>query len=334
MKALIFGITGQDGSYLAEFLLAQGYEVHGVKRRASSFNTDRINHVWDRIHLHYGDVTDACAVKAVIHQVRPDEIYHLAAMSHVAVSFELPAYTMDCIVKGTLHIYEAARTLFPSPRIYHASTSEMFGASPPPQNEQTPFQPQSPYAVAKVAAHQLGRVYRESYGMFICNGILFNHTSPRRGETFVLRKIARGVAALRRNPQAVLRLGNLNARRDFGHAADYVRAMWMLLQQGTPRDMVVASDQCITIREAVSRMFAHAGYPLTWEGDGLDEVGRYEGRILVRVDPQYYRPLEVDALQGDATQIRETLGWQPQHTLTTILHELVDHELSQTLGEL
>jgi len=322
-KALITGITGQDGSYLAEFLLAKGYEVHGIIRRASTFNTDRIDHLYQDPHdlqaclfLHYGDLTDGTGLRRVLERVQPDEVYNLGAQSHVKVSFEQPEYTADVVATGTLRLLEALRDYMKASgkhvRIYQAGSSEMFGASPPPQNEKTPFYPRSPYAVAKVAAHWYAVNYREAYGMFICNGILFNHESPRRGETFVTRKITRAVGRIKMGLQSKLYLGNLDARRDWGYAGDYVEAMWLMLQQSEPDDYVIATGESHSVREFLEEAFTYAG--LDW-------------RDHVEIDPRYFRPTEVDHLQGDATKAREKLGWRPRVTFKELVRMMVDHDM-------
>jgi GDPmannose 4,6-dehydratase len=338
-RALISGITGQDGAYLAELLLGKGYEVHGIKRRASSFNTDRIDHLYQdpheqhvRLHLHYGDLTDATNLIRIIQQVQPDEIYNLAAQSHVAVSFETPEYTANSDAVGTLRILEAIRILGlqPKTRFYQASTSEMFGkVFETPQRETTPFYPRSPYGVAKVYGHWITVNYREAYGMFACSGILFNHESPLRGETFVTRKITRGLARIHEGLDTCLYLGNLDSLRDWGHARDYVRAQWLMLQQSEPEDFVIATGEQHSVREFVTRAGAQLGITIEWRGAGLDEHGidTRTGRTVVRVDPRYFRPTEVDSLLGDATKARTRLGWQPEVTFDTLVREMVDADL-------
>jgi len=310
--ALITGITGQDGSYLAELLLAEGYDVHGIMRRSSTFPTARIDHIIDRIHLHYGDVTDAGCISRLVHQIEPDELYNLAAQSHVRVSFDQPAYTAEAVGMGALHVLEAVRTL-PSCRVYQASSSEMYGqVAETPQSETTPFLPRSPYGCAKAFAHNLAVNYRESYGLHVSCGILFNHESPRRGETFVTRKIAAAAARISAGRQQRLYLGNLDARRDWGHAADYVRAMWMMLQQDEPDDYVIATGRSHSVEQFCERAFAHVGL------DYSDHV---------EIDPRYYRPAEVDLLQGDASKARRVLGWEPQVTFEDLVDEMVRAEL-------
>jgi GDPmannose 4,6-dehydratase len=338
-RALITGITGQDGAYLAELLLSKGYEVHGIKRRASSFNTDRIDHLYQdphernvRLHLHYGDLTDATNLIRIIQEVQPDEIYNLAAQSHVAVSFETPEYTANSDAIGTLRLLEAIRilNLQNKTRFYQASTSEMFGkVTETPQRETTPFYPRSPYGVAKVYGHWITVNYREAYGLFACSGILFNHESPLRGETFVTRKITRGLTRIREGLDSSLYLGNLNSLRDWGHARDYVRAQWLMLQQPEAADFVIASGLQHSVREFVTRAAAHLGMQLEWQGTGLDEKGvnAQTGHVAVRVDPRYFRPTEVDSLLGDATLARTKLGWHPEITFDTLVQEMVDSDL-------
>ena len=350
-SALITGVTGQDGAYLAEFLLEKGYEVHGIKRRASSFNTERIDHLYQDPHesnrdfvLHYGDTTDATNLLRVIQSVKPDEIYNLAAQSHVAVSFETPEYTANADALGTLRILEAIRILGldKSARFYQASTSELFGkVQETPQTESTPFYPRSPYAVAKLYAYWITVNYREAYGMFACNGILFNHESPSRGETFVTRKITRAVARIALGLQERLYLGNLDARRDWGHARDFVAAQWLMLQQEEPEDFVVATGSQHSVREFVQIAFAQAGIDLRFEGSGVDEkavvdgVREVEGLTaaclpgteVVSVDPRYFRPTEVESLLGDATKAREQLGWEPRIGFDELVQEMVREDL-------
>ncbi|MBS0379618.1 MAG: GDP-mannose 4,6-dehydratase [Proteobacteria bacterium] len=338
--ALISGITGQDGAYLAELLLAKGYRVHGIKRRASLLNTDRIDRLYQdphepdvRLTLHYGDLTDATNLIRIIQQVQPDEIYNLAAQSHVAVSFETPEYTANADAVGTLRMLEALRILGLErrTRFYQASTSEMFGkVQEVPQRETTPFYPRSPYGVAKLYAHWICVNYREAYGMYACSGILFNHESPMRGETFVSRKITRGLTRIQAGLQPTLHLGNLDARRDWGHARDYVRAQWLMLQQQTPKDYVVATGEQRSVREFVQSAARHLGMEIRWSGRGAEEVGvdAASGRTLVRVDPRYFRPAEVDSLLGDASRIRAELGWQPETTFEELVKEMVDADLA------
>ena len=333
--ALITGITGQDGAYLAELLLQRGYVVHGMKRRASLFNTDRIDHLYQDPHvahrnliLHYGDLTDATNIIRVIQEVQPDEIYNLAAQSHVAVSFETPEYTANADALGTLRMLEAIRILglTKCTRFYQASTSELYGrAQEMPQRETTPFNPRSPYAVAKLYAFWITVNYREAYGIYAVNGILFNHESPRRGETFVSRKITRGLARIRAGLEQCLYLGNLDARRDWGHARDYVRAQWLMLQQDEPEDLVIASGQQHSVREFVAQAAGCLGMRIEWRGAGLDETGvdADSGQIVIRVDAHYFRPTEVDALLGDASKARAKLRWRPEISFAEMVAEMV-----------
>ena len=343
--ALITGITGQDGSYLAEFLLEKGYEVHGILRRSSSFNTERIEHLyldeWVRdmhrkrlIHLHSGDLTDSSSLIRIIGMVRPTEIYNLAAQSHVKVSFEVPEYTADVDAVGTLRLLEAVRILGmeKSTRLYQASTSELYGkVREVPQNENTPFNPRSPYACAKVYGYWITRNYRDSYGMYACNGILFNHESERRGENFVTRKITLAAARIKAGLQDKLYLGNLNALRDWGYARDYVECMWMILQQPEPDDYVIATGEQHSVREFTDLAFRYAGLPLHWEGEGLEEKGIDEqGRVLVEVDPRFFRPAEVETLLGDPAKAREQLGWNPGKTpFETLVKRMVESDLKK-----
>ena len=349
--ALITGITGQDGSYLAEFLLAKGYQVHGIKRRASSFNTERIDHIYEdpsinksRFHLHYGDLSDSSNLTRIIKEVQPDEIYNLAAQSHVAVSFEAPEYTADVDALGTLRILEAIRFLGmeKSTRFYQASTSELFGlVQETPQKETTPFYPRSPYAVAKMYAYWITVNYREAYGMYACNGILFNHESMRRGETFVTRKITRGLANISQGLDACLYLGNMDALRDWGHAKDYVRMQWMMLQQEQPDDFVIATGKQISVREFVRMSALELGVCLDFNGTGIDEVAVVSsvdsrlapaisiGDVIVRVDPRYVRPAEVETLLGDPSKAKELLGWVPEITVQEMCSEMVANDLDQ-----
>jgi GDPmannose 4,6-dehydratase len=336
--ALITGITGQDGAYLAEFLLAKGYTVHGIKRRSSLFNTDRIDHLYQDPHLkdrrfilHYGDMTDSSSLLRVIQQVQPDEFYNLAAQSHVAVSFEEPEYTADSDALGTLRVLEAIRilSLERKTRFYQASTSELFGkAQEMPQKESTPFYPRSPYAAAKLYAYWITVNYREAYGMFACNGILFNHESPLRGETFVTRKVTRAMARIKLGLQDCLYLGNLDARRDWGHARDFVEAQWLMLQQSEPEDFVIATGEQHSVREFVEAACDELGIKLTWRGTGLDEKGYGpDGRSIVVVDPRYFRPTEVDSLLGDAGKARAKLGWSPKVGFKELVSEMVREDL-------
>ena len=337
--ALITGITGQDGAYLAELLLKHGYEVHGIKRRASSFNTDRIDHLYrdphdedQRFVLHYGDLTDATNLIRIIQQVQPDEIYNLAAQSHVAVSFETPEYTGNADALGTLRILEAIRILGleKKTRFYQASTSEMFGkVQEVPQKETTPFYPRSPYAAAKVYSYWICVNYREAYGIYACNGILFNHESPVRGETFVTRKITRAVARIKLGLQDKLYLGNLDSKRDWGHARDYVKAQWLILQQDEPEDFVIATGKQYSVREFVDAAFSEVGISLVWEGEGVEEKGINveTGDVVVEVDPRYFRPTEVETLLGDPTKAREKLGWEAEIPLHDMVAEMVREDL-------
>lgn len=346
-KALVTGITGQDGAYLAELLLSKGYEVHGIKRRSSLFNTERIDHLYQDPHtpnrnlvLHYGDLTDSTNLIRIIQEVQPDEIYNLAAMSHVHVSFETPEYTANADGIGTLRILEAVRLLglAKKTRIYQASTSELYGlVQAVPQSETTPFYPRSPYAVAKLYAYWITVNYREAYGMYACNGILFNHESPLRGETFVTRKITRGVAKIALGLQDVLFLGNMNAKRDWGHAKDYVEAMYRILQQDTAEDFVIATGVTTEIREFVRMAFKEVDIEIAFSGSKENEVGKVVacngefmlpiGTTVVKVDPRYYRPTEVDLLIGDATKSRQKLGWEPKYTLEALVKEMVASDL-------
>ena len=337
--ALITGITGQDGAYLAEFLLAKGYEVHGVKRRASSFNTNRIDHLYQdpheknvRLKLHYGDLTDSTNLIRIIKEVQPDEIYNLAAQSHVAVSFETPEYTANSDAIGTLRVLEAIRILGleKKTRFYQASTSEMFGkVQETPQRESTPFYPRSPYGAAKVYAYWITVNYREAYGLFACNGILFNHESPLRGETFVSRKITRALTRIKVGLQDVLHLGNLDSLRDWGHARDYVRAQWLMLQQETAEDFVIATGRQFSVRDFVIAAGALLGMKIEWRGRGVEEVGidSVTGRELVRVDSRYFRPTEVDTLLGDPSKARNRLGWTAEITFPQLVSEMVASDL-------
>jgi GDPmannose 4,6-dehydratase len=337
--ALITGITGQDGAYLAELLLDKGYEVHGIKRRASLFNTDRIDHLYHDAHegdvrmtLHYGDLTDATNLVRIVQHVQPDELYNLAAQSHVAVSFETPEYTANADAIGTLRLLEAIRILGleRKTRFYQASTSELYGkVVETPQNESTPFYPRSPYGAAKLYAHWITVNYREAYGLYACNGILFNHESPVRGETFVSRKITRGLARIKTGLQDCLYLGNLEARRDWGHARDYVRAQWLMLQRPEPADFVVATGSQHSVRNFVELAGRELGMDLQWKGAALGEVGidRSSGSVVVRVDPRYFRPTEVDSLLGDASKARRELGWTPSVSFEDLVREMAAADL-------
>ena len=353
-RALITGITGQDGSYLAEFLISKGYEVHGLIRRASTFNTGRIDHIYAdphttgvKLHLYYGDLADSGQLANLIFNVKPDEIYHLGAQSHVRVSFDIPEYTGDITALGTIRILEAIRKSGIKTKFYQASSSEMFGVAPPPQNEMTPFYPRSPYAAAKVYAFWMAVNYREGYDLFACNGILFNHESPRRGETFVTRKITRAIANILKGNQKKLYLGNINAKRDWGFAPEYVEAMWLVLQQDKPDDYVIGTGESYSVREFIEKAFAYAGIELEWTGTGISEKGVVKsfdskstqhstlstphsiktGTVLIEVDPRYFRPTEVDYLQADITKARQKLGWEPRTTFEELVKIMVDYDL-------
>lgn len=341
-KALITGITGQDGSYLAELLLEKGYEVHGIIRRASTFNTDRIDHLYQdphaagvKLHLHYGDLNDASSLNRVLRIVEPDEIYNLGAQTHVRVSFDTPEYTTEVTGLGWARLVEAVRELEIRPRIYQASSSEMFGGAPPPQSETTPFAPRSPYAIAKLLAHHIAVNYREAYGLFAVSGILFNHESPRRGETFVTRKITRAAGRIRLGLQEKLYLGNLDARRDWGYAKEYVEAMWQMLQQDAPGDYVIATGETHSVREFCERAFARVGLALEWRGDGIDEKGvdAANGRVLIEIDPRYFRPTEVDVLLGDASKAKTAFGWEPKTSFEGLVHLMTDADLKLAENE-
>ncbi|MCX5804429.1 MAG: GDP-mannose 4,6-dehydratase [Proteobacteria bacterium] len=370
-RALITGITGQDGSYLAEFLISKGYEVHGLIRRASTFNTGRIDHIYAdphtagvKLHLYYGDLSDSGQLANLIFNVKPDEIYHLGAQSHVRVSFDIPEYTGDITALGTIRILEAIRKSGIKTKFYQASSSEMFGVAPPPQNEMTPFYPRSPYAAAKVYAFWMAVNYREGYNLFACNGILFNHESPRRGETFVTRKITRAIAKILKGNQKKLYLGNINAKRDWGFAPEYVEAMWLVLQQDKPDDYVIGTGESYAVREFLEKAFVYAGIELEWTGSGTSERGIIKsisnnvssmfnvlsskldkneqqktsnveprtlnltpGSVLVEIDPRYFRPTEVDYLQADITKARQKLGWEPRTTFEELVKIMVDYDL-------
>ena len=337
--ALITGITGQDGSYLAEFLLEKGYIVHGIKRRASSFNTQRVDHLYQdphvdnaRFKLHYGDLSDSSNLTRIIQETQPDDIYNLGAQSHVAVSFESPEYTADVDGMGTLRILEAIRILGleKKTRFYQASTSELFGqVQEIPQRETTPFYPRSPYAVAKLYAYWITVNYREAYGMYACNGVLFNHESPRRGETFVTRKITRGLANISQGLEDCLFMGNIDALRDWGHAKDYVRMQWMMLQQDQPDDFVIATGVQYSVRQFINWTAEALGMQLRWEGEGVNEVGYAGEKPIVRIDPRYFRPTEVQTLLGDPSRAKEKLGWVPEITARQMCTEMVAHDLAQ-----
>ncbi|XP_052250580.1 GDP-mannose 4,6 dehydratase-like [Dreissena polymorpha] len=339
--ALITGITGQDGSYLAEFLIKKGYEVHGIIRRSSSFNTGRIEHLYadktahsgGSMHLHYGDLTDSTCLVKIMSQVRPTEVYNLGAQSHVKVSFDLAEYTANVDALGTLRLLDAIRTcdLSDSVKFYQASTSEMFGkVQEIPQKETTPFYPRSPYGCAKVYAYWIVVNYREAYNMFACNGILFNHESPRRGETFVTRKITRAVAKIILGQQKYVELGNLDSERDWGHAKDYIEAMWLMLQHVKPEDFVISTNEVHSVRQFVVAAFKKVDIDVVWEGEGVSEVGKNKatGEVLVKVNPKYYRPTEVEFLQGDCSKAKEKLGWKPKYDFDTLVGEMVESDIN------
>lgn len=347
-RALITGITGQDGSYLAEFLLSKGYEVHGIIRRASTFNTGRIDHLYidphnssARMFLHYGDLSDSGQFTNLIYNIQPDEIYHLGAQSHVRVSFDMPEYTGDISALGTTRLLETIRRSGIKTKFYQASSSEMFGATPPPQNEKSPFYPRSPYAAAKVYAYWMAVNYREGYNVFACNGILFNHESPRRGETFVTRKITRALANILAGNQKKLYLGNLNAKRDWGFAPEYVEMMWLMLQQDSPDDYVVGTGKSYSVRQFVEKAFQYAGVEIEWSGKGVNEKGIISslsscltsastlsiGDVIVEIDPKYFRPTEVEYLKADITKARTILGWEPRTTFDELIKIMVDYDM-------
>ena len=340
--ALITGITGQDGAYLAEFLLKKGYQVHGIKRRSSSFNTDRIDHLYTDQHdvaanaphltLHYGDLADSMSLVRIIQQTQPDEIYNLGAQSHVAVSFETPEYTADTVGLGALRILEAIRIsgLEKKTRYYQASTSELYGkVQDIPQTEVTPFYPRSPYAAAKLYAYWITINYREAYGLYACNGILFNHESPIRGETFVTRKITRALARIKLGLQECLYLGNLDAKRDWGHAKDYVEMQWLMLQQDQPEDYTISTGEQHTVREFVEVAAKELGIDIKWQGNGVNEKGRWQDKVIVSVDPRYFRPTEVETLLGDSTKAKDKLGWSPKITFKDLVKEMVEADLKE-----
>jgi GDPmannose 4,6-dehydratase len=338
-KALITGITGQDGSYLAEFLLSKNYEVHGIKRRTSLINTDRIDHLYEEPHkinrkffLHHGDLTDSTSIIRVIQEVQPDEIYNLAAQSHVAVSFEQPEYTANADALGALRILEAIRILKlqKKTKYYQASSSELYGSTKEsPQNEKTPFYPRSPYAVAKLYAHWISVNYREAYKIFACNGILFNHESPVRGETFVTRKITKGLARIKLGLDQNLFIGNLNAKRDWGHAKDFVEAQWLILQQSQPEDFVIATGKQHSVREFINLCLKFLDMKIEWKGDGLNEVGLVNGKEVIKIDPRYFRPTEVESLLGDSSKARNKLNWKPKITFEELVKEMVRKDIDQ-----
>tara|TARA_B110000483_G_scaffold237822_1_gene313297 strand:+ start:92 stop:1147 length:1056 start_codon:yes stop_codon:yes gene_type:complete len=335
--ALITGITGQDGSYLAEFLLNKNYEVHGIKRRSSLINTDRIDHLYQEPHevnrkfiLHHGDLTDATSLIRIIQEIQPDEIYNLAAQSHVAVSFEEPEYTANSDALGALRILEAIRILGleKKTKFYQASTSELYGAvKETPQTEKTPFYPRSPYGVAKLYAYWITVNYREAYGMYACNGILFNHESPVRGETFVTRKITKGLARLKLGLQKNLYLGNLNAKRDWGHAKDFVEAQWLMLQQENPDDFVIATGKQYSVRDFINEALKNLDMKIDWNGKGLNEVGSIKGKDIIKIDPRYFRPTEVESLLGDASKAKKKLNWTPKISFEQLVKEMIDKDL-------
>jgi GDPmannose 4,6-dehydratase len=345
MKALITGITGQDGSYLAEFLLEKGYEVHGIKRRSSSFNTDRIDHLYQspyikerNFFLHYGDLTDSTNIIRLIQKIQPDEIYNLGAQSHVKVSFETAEYTANSDAVGALRILEAIKLsgMEKKTKFYQASTSEMFGATPPPQNESTPFYPRSPYGVAKLYAHWITKNYREAYNIFAVSGILFNHESPRRGETFVTRKITRAVSRIKLGLQDKIYLGNLNAKRDWGHAKDFVRAMYLMLQQEKPKDFVIATGEQYSVREFCEKAFRELEIEIEWQGENENEKGidKNTGKTLVEVHPEYFRPTEVDSLLGGAKKAKEVLDWEPEISFEELVKEMIEADFELAKKEL
>lgn len=348
-RALITGITGQDGSYLAEFLLSKGYEVHGIIRRASTFNTERINHIYADPHdpkaklfLHFGDLSDAEQVNNLIYNIKPNEIYHLGAQSHVRVSFNIPEYTGNVTALGTARILEAIHRSKQKVKFYQASSSEMFGAAKPAQSENTPFQPQSPYACAKLYAYWMVKNYRDGYGIFACNGILFNHESPRRGETFVTRKITRALAAILSGKQNKLYLGNLDAKRDWGFAPEYVEVMWLMLQQNKADDYVIGTGDSHSVREFVEKSFSYAGINISWQGKGVKTKGVIEslgkcvkaqpylkkGHAVIEIDPRYFRPTEVDCLRADISKAKKVLGWQPKVKFSDLVKIMVDYDLN------
>lgn len=331
-KALITGITGQDGSYLAELLLDKGYEVHGIKRRSSSINTERIDHLYDNpnLKLHYGDLTDTSNIQSLIRDIYPHEVYNLGAQSHVQVSFETPEYTANADAMGTLRMLEAIRQTDPTDiKFYQAGTSEMFGAAPPPQSESTPFYPRSPYGVAKLYGYWITKNYREAYNMYACSGILFNHESPRRGETFVTRKIVRGLKSLSQGGTTPIELGNLYALRDWGHAKDFVEAMWLMLQQESPEDYVIATGTQYSVKEFVEACAPFFNMNIEWSGSGVDEtaVDTVSGKTVVTINERYFRPTEVDSLLGDASKARGELGWTPQNTFYDLVRDMCLNEL-------
>ncbi|NDB83419.1 MAG: GDP-mannose 4,6-dehydratase [Alphaproteobacteria bacterium] len=332
-KALITGITGQDGSYLAELLLEKGYEVHGLKRRSSLFNTDRVDHIFENspnFYLHFGDLTDSTNIIRLINEIKPDEIYNLGAQSHVQVSFETPEYTANSDAVGVLRVLEAIRILKMENKVrfYQASTSEMYGlVQEVPQKETTPFYPRSPYGVAKLYGHWITKNYREAYNMYACSGILFNHESPRRGETFVTQKIVMGLRSISEDRQEILELGNLNALRDWGHAKDFVRAMWLMLQQESPEDFVIATGEQYSVKQFVEACAPYFGFNIEWHGEGLDESGidTISGKTIIKINPKYFRPTEVDTLLGDASYAKNKLGWQPEVSFENLVKDMCEN---------
>jgi GDPmannose 4,6-dehydratase len=337
-KALITGITGQDGSYLAELLLEKGYEVHGIRRASSVFNTGRIDHILqagsDRFHLHYGDLTDSSNLSRLLEKIQPDEIYNLGAQSHVHISFQLPEYTAEIDGLGTLRLLDAIKNSGIKPKFYQASTSELFGkVQETPQTEKTPFYPRSPYGVAKLFSFWTVVNYREAYNIFACNGILFNHESPRRGRIFVTRKITKGIVDIKEGRQEKISLGNLNAKRDWGYAPDYVEAMWLMLQQDKPDDYVIATGETHSIREFCEEAFKIAGYDIEWQGEGLEEKGidRLSRKILIDIDPKYFRPTEVETLRGDSRKARENLNWRPRVGFKELVKIMMDNDLKNNI---
>lgn len=341
-KALITGITGQDGSYLAEFLLEKGYEVHGIMRRSSSFNTSRLDHIYQdrhdkdvRLFLHYGDLADASCLNDILRKVQPDEVYNLAAQSHVRVSFDIPEYTADVTALGTLRLLDAIKGLDRHVKFYQAGSSEMYGkVLEIPQTETTPFYPRSPYACAKVFAHHITVNYRESYGLYAVNGILFNHESPRRGGTFVTKKVTHGLVKIQAGKQERLYMGNLDAKRDWGYAKNYVEAMWMMLQQAEADDYVISTGETHSVREFIEETAKVLGFEIDWQGEGLQEIGidKNTGKVIIEIDPLYYRPAEVDLLLGDASKAREKLGWKPEVNFKELVKLMVDAELEELKG--
>ena len=330
--ALIFGVTGQDGSYLSRLLLSKGYKVHGVKRRSSSLNTNRIDDIYEDFHdaknffLHYGDLTDGQSINQLIRKIKPHEIYNLAAQSHVAVSFELPEYTMMVNSLGTLKILDSIKNINKKIRFYQAGTSEMFGASPPPQNEKTPFHPRSPYAVSKLTAHWMTINYREAYGLYACNGILFNHESPVRGETFVTQKIIKGLVNIKKGTQKKLYLGNIYAKRDWGHAQDYVYAMWLMLQQKKPNDYVIATGKQYTVKDFINITSKKLLLPIVWKGSGINEKAYLGKQPIIEIDPKYFRPSEVDSLRGNAVKAKKDLKWRSKISLSFLIDDMIKKE--------